>query len=297
MQTISYLPIAVYQANESGSRYPLRLIDSLTNNKQSYTITTIPELTDSRESGSASKSDEVQSSMSGVSSKPIVSSSISISSPGSSNENETSTSTEETSFVPVSLSNHSDVTTNYIRVQATAYHIRTLQYSGATTLSEPALYQFGYHIEITNTHPTSTVVLMSREWVISQRNHDMNVQGTGVVGKQPVLPPLASFDYDSHVLIDKPVGKMSGKFHFRTLSPASTDDDNPSEQSLRDRIIAEAQPHSFAANMRGALGFPSKVIEALKEKDSAQPLPAEFDATIGEFILDLHSSSTNQRPH
>ena len=73
-------------------------------------------------------------------------------------------------------------------------------------------FYFAYQITIEN-HSSRTVQLKRRKWVI----HDSlatvkEVRGDGVVGKQPVLAPGESFEYESYCPLTSDVGKMGGIF-------------------------------------------------------------------------------------
>ena len=60
-----------------------------------------------------------------------------------------------------------------------------------------------------------TVQLMSRHWIITDGMGKVeDVQGPGVVGKQPVLAPGQSFEYTSGCPLTTPFGSMHGTYQM-----------------------------------------------------------------------------------
>lgn len=83
--------------------------------------------------------------------------------------------------------------------------------------SEPqaARYVFGYTITLTNNGP-GDVQLISRHWIITDDNGEVQeVQGTGVVGEQPVISPGANYSYSSGVILATETGTMTGTYQMR----------------------------------------------------------------------------------
>ncbi|NDV89590.1 Co2+/Mg2+ efflux protein ApaG [Alteromonas sp. 345S023] len=80
--------------------------------------------------------------------------------------------------------------------------------------SDATQFAFAYHISIVN-HSESTVQLINRYWRITDANGKAaEVQGAGVVGKQPILGPGETFEYTSGAVIDTPVGSMQGYYEM-----------------------------------------------------------------------------------
>jgi ApaG protein len=78
-------------------------------------------------------------------------------------------------------------------------------------------YVFAYHIVIRN-ESEITVQLMRRRWLIAENgSHIREVEGPGVVGEQPILPPGASHEYTSHAVIRSPSGAMHGTYEMHTI--------------------------------------------------------------------------------
>lgn len=80
--------------------------------------------------------------------------------------------------------------------------------------SDSKQFAFAYHITIENKR-NETVQLINRFWRITDANGKATeVEGAGVVGKQPILKPRESFEYTSGVVIDTPVGNMEGYYEM-----------------------------------------------------------------------------------
>lgn len=69
-----------------------------------------------------------------------------------------------------------------------------------------------YHIRIEN-HGNAPVQLIDRCWEITDgRGAKHLVEGSGVVGEQPVIAPGAAYDYVSGCPLATPSGRMIGHF-------------------------------------------------------------------------------------
>jgi ApaG protein len=82
--------------------------------------------------------------------------------------------------------------------------------------SEPdeGQYFWAYTIEITNLGRES-VQLIARHWIITDGNGVVEeVQGPGVVGEQPVIPPGESYRYTSGCPLTTPSGIMVGSYQM-----------------------------------------------------------------------------------
>jgi ApaG protein len=82
--------------------------------------------------------------------------------------------------------------------------------------SRPAdgVYIFSYRIVISN-KSNETVQLLSRKWIITDAyGRTQEVQGAGVVGVQPKIPPNTSFEYESFCPLATPYGSMQGEYHM-----------------------------------------------------------------------------------
>ncbi len=82
--------------------------------------------------------------------------------------------------------------------------------------SKPAEGKFfwAYQVRIEN-QGAETVQLMRRSWkIIDGRGRIQQVQGDGVIGKQPTLGPGQAFEYTSGTPLDTPSGIMQGAYHM-----------------------------------------------------------------------------------
>ena len=81
-------------------------------------------------------------------------------------------------------------------------------------------YFFAYEVTISNEGGV-TAQLVSRRWLISGPEGIVGrVEGPGVVGEQPVLPPGGSFTYTSFCPLETPFGAMEG--WYRMVRPDGT---------------------------------------------------------------------------
>jgi ApaG protein len=73
---------------------------------------------------------------------------------------------------------------------------------------------WSYHVRIEN-GSGEAVQLLSRSWrIIDGRGAVHEVEGDGVVGEMPLIPPGGSFDYVSGCPLDTPTGSMSGTYRL-----------------------------------------------------------------------------------
>ncbi len=83
--------------------------------------------------------------------------------------------------------------------------------------SEPEAnrYVFAYTITISN-HGDAPGQLLNRHWWITDGQGEVDeVEGPGVVGQQPRIPPGQAFRYTSAAVLSTPVGAMHGTYEFR----------------------------------------------------------------------------------
>jgi ApaG protein len=100
----------------------------------------------------------------------------------------------------------SDTTTDGIRVQ-----VQSMYLADRSSPREGQFY-YAYTIRITNVGD-DTAQLLTRHWVITDAEGEVQeVRGDGVVGKQPVLEPGASFEYTSYCPLKTNVGTMHGSY-------------------------------------------------------------------------------------
>lgn len=75
-----------------------------------------------------------------------------------------------------------------------------------------SIWYFSYHIKITN-EGDAPVQLKSRHWIIIDAlGRVEEVDGPGVVGLQPLIPPGQVFEYSSYCPLPTPTGTMRGNY-------------------------------------------------------------------------------------
>lgn len=82
--------------------------------------------------------------------------------------------------------------------------------------SRPTLrrFVFAYFVRIENVGPQS-VQLLSRRWLIHDDvGEDTEVEGEGVVGQQPTIPPGCVHEYQSSCELKSTHGYMEGQYRF-----------------------------------------------------------------------------------
>ena len=102
----------------------------------------------------------------------------------------------------------SDTTTRGIRVRVAPFYLPE------RSAPEEGSFFFAYRVRITNTGD-ETVQLMRRHWTITDgHGHTEEVDGPGVVGETPVLPPGTSHEYTSFCPLPTPYGTMHGAYRM-----------------------------------------------------------------------------------
>lgn len=76
-------------------------------------------------------------------------------------------------------------------------------------------YVFAYTITIRNQGDAAGQLLNRHWWVTNGQGEVQEVEGPGVVGQQPRIPPGESFSYTSAALLATPVGAMHGHYEFQ----------------------------------------------------------------------------------
>jgi ApaG protein len=75
-------------------------------------------------------------------------------------------------------------------------------------------FVFSYNVQLSN-EGTEPAQLLFRHWNIHDSlGEDQEVDGEGVVGEQPVLPPGGQHEYLSYCVLHSPIGHMEGYYTF-----------------------------------------------------------------------------------
>jgi ApaG protein len=102
----------------------------------------------------------------------------------------------------------SDTATRGVRVQVSSFYVPE------KSSPDESYYFFAYRVKISN-EGQDTVQLVSRKWIISGPQGEVGrVEGPGVVGEQPVLPPGGSFEYTSFCPLQYRFGSMRGSYRM-----------------------------------------------------------------------------------
>ncbi len=88
----------------------------------------------------------------------------------------------------------------------------------SVTKNQSHQYLFSYSITIEN-QSNDSVQLLDRHWKIYDSLNGINiVEGAGVVGQKPILRPSQKYTYESHCVINSPLGAMKGYFSMVNFS-------------------------------------------------------------------------------
>ncbi len=97
-------------------------------------------------------------------------------------------------------------------------------------------FVFTYRIRLENT-AERPARLLARHWYIHDDiGEESEVEGEGVVGEQPLLPPGGTYEYDSFCVLKSARGWMEGNYHF--VRP-----DGTSFEAQIPRFLLDADPH------------------------------------------------------
>lgn len=103
-----------------------------------------------------------------------------------------------------------------------------------------ARYVFTYAVRIENVG-AQAARLLSRRWLIRDSiGEDVEVEGDGVVGRQPLLPPGGVHEYTSFTVLKSGSGSMEGSYHFVCADGSAFDAAIP-----RFTLRADATPDAF----------------------------------------------------
>jgi len=79
-------------------------------------------------------------------------------------------------------------------------------------------YAFSYQVTIEN-QSNETVQLLERHWnIYDSLNKPEIVEGSGVIGKKPILKPSEKYSYQSNCFLTSPIGSMNGFYDMVTLA-------------------------------------------------------------------------------
>ena len=106
--------------------------------------------------------------------------------------------------------------TNGIKISVTS------NFEGTSYRNFRLYFAFSYEVTIEN-QSNDTVQLLERQWTIfDSLNHNEIVEGTGVIGKKPILKPTEKYTYRSNCFLTSPIGAMKGFYNMVNFSNSST---------------------------------------------------------------------------
>lgn len=99
-------------------------------------------------------------------------------------------------------------TTRDVRVSVRSFYLED------QSKPETSHFVWAYRVKIENTG-AATVQLLRRTWRITDaRGRTQLVQGSGVIGEQPVMGPGENFEYTSGTPLETSSGFMVGTYHM-----------------------------------------------------------------------------------
>jgi len=92
--------------------------------------------------------------------------------------------------------------------------VRPVYVDGQSSVLERK-FVFAYFITVAN-QGTESVQLLRRHWIIKHSSGKQEeVEGEGVIGKQPVIQPGGEHDYNSYCILETLEGSMEGTYLMR----------------------------------------------------------------------------------
>ena len=105
--------------------------------------------------------------------------------------------------------------TNGIKISVTS------NFEGTSYRNFRLYFAFSYEVTIEN-QSNDTVQLLERQWTIfDSLNHNEVVEGSGVIGKKPILKPTEKYTYRSNCFLTSPIGAMKGFYNMVNFSNSS----------------------------------------------------------------------------
>lgn len=183
---------------------------------------------------------------------------------------------------PIVYTTTSDATKHGIRITAMSH------YEG----SERRRYLFRYHVRMHN-RSAMTVKLLSRSWTIRDVDGRVTyVNGPGVVGAFPTLPPETSYEYSSAAPLLAPVGTQSGHYVF-VVVPNTIDFDNDSNEDLDNNEEDVVNENKYSDNDTSQ----SNIYKWSKDISSVESPPATNGGMLHVPVAPFGLRAPTVRPH
>ena len=125
--------------------------------------------------------------------------------------------TDPTPETKQAMDQEKDQETEQETEQETGIHIEVqTRYLEQQSAPQKQSFAFSYTITILNLRE-EPVKLLSRHWIITDQSGKIEeVEGQGVVGKQPVIEPGGQFQYSSGAVINTEIGDMKGSYTMQS---------------------------------------------------------------------------------
>lgn len=89
------------------------------------------------------------------------------------------------------------------------------EYAEKHSDADEGRFVFIYHISIHN-EGRLAAQLLHRHWIITDAEGCVQeVEGEGVIGEQPDIPPGGMYSYQSFCVLETPIGCMQGSYQMR----------------------------------------------------------------------------------
>lgn len=128
------------------------------------------------------------------------------------------------------------MTLSTTETQPIAVKVKTA-YLSEHSQPEHKRFAFAYTITIEN-NSDQAAQLISRHWIITDANDVVQeVQGMGVIGKQPRILPGDSYTYSSAAVLETQVGTMEGTYQMQS--------DNGDNFNIPIPLFSLTRPHAL----------------------------------------------------
>lgn len=98
----------------------------------------------------------------------------------------------------------------------------TTNFEGTSYRNYRLYYAFSYQVSIEN-QSNETVQLLARHWkIFDSLNNTEIVEGSGVIGKKPILKPSQIHSYSSNCFLTSPIGAMTGYYTMVNFATTNT---------------------------------------------------------------------------
>jgi ApaG protein len=170
--------------------------------------------------------------------------------------------------------------TKYTEISVESRLFRVVKSSTAS--AQQNQFCFAYFIKIKNITEDKTIQLQRRRWKITDLNGKIDlVEGEGVVGRRPILPPKSEYSYSSQAIISTAVGRQEGAYTFDMWDCRSDFHEDRAEE-------VEINAAWNNASMQQLLHQ--------QQQSKNKQAKEQFEAEVGPFLLDGSYSPQSNIP-